>query len=78
MFKGRVRLLLLTLQVLVQPDWWFTCETRHAGADVSRPDLLTGSLVLTGVEEALVENLQNQITVSPHKETNLKHTFFYR
>lgn len=34
-----------------------TCEPGHAGADISCSNLLTCAFVLTGIQEALVENL---------------------
>lgn len=36
---------------------WVTCEPGHAGADISRSNLLTSALILAGIQEALVENL---------------------
>lgn len=34
-----------------------TCEPGHAGADVSCSHFLTRAFILTGIQEALVENL---------------------
>lgn len=39
------------------PGGEFTCEPGYAAADISGSNLLTRALILTGIQEALMENL---------------------
>lgn len=39
------------------PGSEFTCEPGYAAADISSSNLLTRALILTGIQEALMENL---------------------
>lgn len=39
------------------PGGEFTCEPEYAAADISSSNLLTRALILTGIQEALMENL---------------------